>query len=87
MQESDAVRRMAAAAGLSLAGLSRATGRSSNFIANTLNAGSSMTVATAASIASAAGYALAFVPAGSLPDGALAVDPPAAAQAARRPPA
>lgn len=87
MQEDDAVRRMAAAAGLSLAGLSRAAGRSPNFVANTLNAGSSMTMATASSIARAAGYALAFAPAGSLPDGALVVDPPAAAQAARRPPA
>lgn len=83
MQESDAVRKMAAAAGLSLAGLSRAAGRSSNFVANTLNANSSMTMATAASIAQAAGYTLAFVPAGALPAGALAVDPPAAAQAAR----
>lgn len=76
MQDTDAIRALAEAAGYSLSTFSRAAGRSRNFVANTINAHSSPTLATAALLADAAGYSLAFVPSDEVPRGAIVIDSP-----------
>lgn len=76
MRDTDALRTLAESAGLSLSALSRAAGRSSNFAANSINRGSSITLATAATLAAAAGYSLAFVPRADLPRGAIVIESP-----------
>ena len=76
MQEQDSIRALAAAAGHSLASLSRTAGRCDNYAANAINRGSSLTLATAATLAAAAGYSIVFVPQDDVPRGAIVIDPP-----------
>lgn len=76
MQEHEAIRTMAAAAGYSLAALSREAGRCDNYVANAINRGSSLTLATAATLAAAAGYSLAFIPSTKVPRDAIVIDSP-----------
>lgn len=75
MNSSDALRAMVDRSGLSMRAASVASGRSPEFISGTVSRGSSPTLATAAELAAACGYALAFVPTGDVPHGALVIDP------------
>ena len=76
MTEDAALRTLAKAAGYSLAELSRAAGRSGNYVASLLGRGSSPTLSTTALLAEAAGYSLAFVPRVDLPRSAIVIDSP-----------
>lgn len=76
MDTNDAMRAMVGRAGLSLRGASLALGKSPAWLANTLARPGSSEAVTVAAVADLAGYALCAVPRGSVPPGAIVIDPP-----------
>ena len=72
----DALEHAARASGMSFNEIGVKLGHASNYIHNAKSRGSSPTVDNAARAAAACGWALALVPAGELPEGAVAIDPP-----------
>lgn len=76
MNTNDAMRTIVSNAGLSMRAASERMGRSPNWLGATLARSGSSEAGTLAELAAACGYALALVPLGELPEGAIVVDPP-----------
>lgn len=75
MKTGDAIKAMAKDSGRSVRGVSQAMGRNPDYLGMTLSRGSVPKADTLARAAEACGYRLALVPAGSLPDDSLVIDP------------
>lgn len=75
MTPNDALRAIVSASGASLRTVSERIGKSPNHLSSALQ-NKDKQAGLLASVANACGYALALVPLGSVPDGAIVIDPP-----------
>lgn len=73
----DVLRDVSKDAGISFAGIAESMGRNRNYVTNNASRGSAPNVDNAAAMLAACGYELCAVPRGSVPPGALVVEPPA----------
>lgn len=80
MKAQEAVRKIIANSGKSQAGVSKAMGKTRNYVNAIVtqadSTGGTLGCETLAGIASACGYSLAVMPAGDVPSSALVIDPP-----------
>ena len=79
MKATDAIREILERSGESARAVFRAMNRSSTYVSSAISQAerhAGMTTATVAGIAAACGYALALVPTGDVPAGAILIDPP-----------
>ena len=74
MNSSNAMREVVGRTNLSLNKASRAMGHNDNYLAVTLNRGSTPTATTLATLGQVCGYSLAFVPHEDLPESAIVID-------------
>ena len=77
MNSMDALRAVAADAGVPITHIGRAMGKRDNYVSVAINKGTDPKAGTLAAMAEACGYALVLLPADDVPDGAVKVDPPA----------
>lgn len=80
MDAIDAIKAAAKATGTPTTHIGPLMGKGPAYLANTANRGSSPQANTLAAMAATMGYALALVPADSLPPDALPIDPPTTAR-------
>lgn len=71
----EALKCAAAASGTPTTHIGRAMGKRDNYVSATASRGSVPKADTLAAMAAVCGYTLALVPMGSLPEGALTIDP------------
>lgn len=71
----DALRHVTDSAGVSMRAASRAAGRDATFAGSAAARGSQPRTDTAAALLDACGWALVAMPADSIPDGAICIDP------------
>lgn len=77
MNAVEAVKAAAADAGMPITHIGRAMGKRDNYVSVAANKGTDPGTAITAAMFAACGYSLVAVPSGSVPPGALVIDPPA----------